>query len=127
MSVSQSRTPTDQTSLSGVASPPVEALWRDVRERPGYVPDRGQRVRSVELCEAEVEELRRELVAVLDEDVRRLHVAMDDPRPVRVCERVQHLRRDLDGIAVGERAGPDRLAQGPSRHVFVRDVDVARS
>ena len=103
-----------------------EPLGSDVRERSRNVSDRGQRVGPVELREAEVEEADGDRVAVLDEDVRRLHVAVDDPGPVRMGERVEHLGGDLDGILVGQLAGADRLAQRASGDVLVGDVDVAR-
>ena len=124
--VSQRSTPTDHTSLCGRRVGTGEALWCDVGECARHVADRGQRVGAVELGEAEVEEPDRELVAVLDENVGGFHVAVDDSRAVRVCERVEHLRCDLHGVTVGERARPDRLAQRPSGHVLVGDVDVAR-
>ena len=103
-----------------------EPLGRDVGERSGHVPDRGERVGAVELREPEVEKADGELVAVLDEDVGGLHVTVDDPRAMSVRQRVEHLRRDLHGIAIRQRAGADRLAQRPSGHVLVGDVDVAR-
>ena len=62
---------------------------------------------------------------LLDEHVRRLHVAVDDPEPVRVRERVEDLRRRLDGVAVAELAGAQRLAQRAALDVLVGDVDVA--
>ena len=56
----------------------------------------------------------------------RLDVPMDDPRAMCVRERVEHLRGDLDGVAVGQCTGADRLAERPPGDVLVRDVDVAR-
>ena len=67
-----------------------------------------------------------ELVAVLDEDVRGLDVAVDDPARWACASASRDLSRDLDGVAIGERAGADRLAERPPGHVLVRDVDVAR-
>ena len=101
---SQSSTPTAQTSLAAVASPPREPLRRDVGERAGHVADRGQRVGLVELGEAEVEQPDRDARPFLDEHVRRLHVPVDDPEPVRVREGVEDLRGGLDGVAVAELA-----------------------
>ena len=62
------------------------------------------------------------LGAVLDEHVGRLHVAVHDPVPVRVRQRVEHLRRDLDGVTVGQLPGAEELAQRAARHVLVGDV-----
>ena len=77
-----------------------EPFGRDVGERSRDVSDRRQRVCAVELREAEVEEPDGDLVPILEEDVGRLHVTMDDSRPVRVRERIEHLRRNLDGVLV---------------------------
>ena len=126
VSVSQRRTPTDQTSLSRRRVAAGEALGGDVRERSGNVADRRQRVGAVELREPEVEEADRELVPILDEDVRGLHVAVDDPGAMRVRERVEHLRGDLHGVLDRTAPRADRLAQRASGDVLVRDVDVAR-
>ena len=93
----------------------VEALGGDVGERARHVADGREGVCAVELREAEVEQADREFVAILDEDVRGLDVAMDDAGAMRVRERVEDLGRDLDGIAIGERSGADRLTERPAR------------
>jgi hypothetical protein len=113
----------DVASLAGLA--PVESLRCDVCERPRDVPDRGERVRLVELGETEVEHARREAVAVLDQHVRGLHVAVDDPVAVRVREALEDLRRELDGGRVVELARADQLAQRAAADVLVRDVHMA--
>ncbi len=41
-----------------------------------------------------------------------------------VGERVEHLRADLDGVAIGERSCANRVPHRASRDVLVRDVDV---
>ena len=102
-----------------------EPLRRDVRERSGDVSDVRERVGAVELREAEVEQAGRDLVLMLEQDVRRLDVAVHDPHAVRVGQRVQHLGRDLDGVSVADLVHPHRLAQRAPRDVLVRDVDVA--
>ncbi len=66
----------------GLAS--VESFRSDVGERSRNVADGSEGVRAVELRETEVEQLDGKLVAILEEDVRRLHVSMDDSGPVRV-------------------------------------------
>ena len=104
----------------------VETLRRDVRERSRDVADGGEGVRAVELGETEVEEADREVVAILDEDVRGLDVAVDDSGPMGMRERIEDLSRDLDSVAIGERSGTNRLAERSSGHVLVCDVDVAR-
>ena len=103
----------------------AQALGRDVRERPRDVSDVRQRVGLVELGEAEVEQLDRDLGALLDEHVRRLHVAMDDPARVGVREPVQHLRGRLDGVAVVDGSVAERVPECPAGDVLVGDVDVA--
>ena len=113
----------DVTPLARLA--PVEALGRDVRERPGDVADRRERVRLVELGETEVEDARREAVAVLDEHVRGLHVAMDDPVAMGMREPLEDLSRELDGGRVVELARADQLAQRAAADVLVGDVHVA--
>ncbi len=113
----------DVTGGRRVAS--TEALGCDVRERAGHVTDGGQRVGLVELGQAEVEEPDRDQRRLLDEDVRRLHIPMDDPDPVGVGERVENLRSGLDGVAVAELAGAQGLAQRAALDVLVGDVDVA--
>src|SRR5581483_8394864 len=55
-----------------------------------------------------------------------LDVAVDDAARVRVRERLEELRGDLDRVPVVELAGAQRLAERPPRHVLVGDVDVAR-
>ena len=112
----------DVTGGGRVAS--TEALGCDVREGAGHVADGGQRVGLVELGQAEVEEPDRDRRRLLDEDVRGLHVPMDDPDPVGVGERVEDLRCGLDGVAVAELAGAQRLAQRDPLDVLVGDVDV---
>src|SRR5207302_3437652 len=61
-----------------------------------------------------------------EQDVRRLHVAMQDPRRVRVREAVADLRARLDRGAVVELAGAHRLAEGLPRNELVGDVHVPR-
>ena len=101
-----------------------EPLRRDVCERAGDVSCRGQRLCLGELGEAEVQELHRDLRGVGDEDVRRLYVAMDDPVTVRVREPIEDLRRDLEHGGVVQLPCPEPIAQRPSGHVLVGDVDV---
>ena len=103
-----------------------EALGGDVGERSGDVADGGQRVRAVELCEPEVEQANGDLVAILEQDVRGLHVAVHDSGAVRVRERVEHLRGSGDRVLVREHARADRVAHRAPGHVLVRDVDVSR-
>ena len=101
-----------------------EALRSDVRERAGNVSDGRQRVRAVELGEAEVEQAHGDLVPILEEDVRGLDVAMNDPGAVGVCERVEDLGCSFDCILIGERTGANRIAHRSSGDVLVGDVDV---
>ena len=117
VSVSQRRTPTDQTSLCGLASPPASRSGAMYASVPGYVSDCGERVRAVELRKAEVEQAHGDLVAILEQDVRRLDVAVDDPGAMCVRERVEHLRGDGDGvlIRIAPRREWRRASCGPGR------------
>ena len=101
-----------------------EALRRDVGERAGNVADRGQRLRLREQGETEVEQSHRDRVALREQDVRRLDVAVHDPAGVRIGERVAQLRCSLDRLLVAQPAGAHRLAQRQAGDVLVRDVDV---
>ena len=92
-----------------------EPLGRDVGQGARDVADRGQRVELVHLGEPEVEQAHVDRVALAEQDVRRLDVAVDDAAAVRVRERVQHLCGRLDRLGVVELAGGERLAQGPAR------------
>ena len=123
---SQRRTPTDQTSLSGVASSPARRSGAMYASVPGTSPT-AVSVSAPSNC-ASPKSSRRAAISslVLEEDVRRLDVAMDDARAVRMRQGVEHLGRDLDGIGVGELVHPHRLAQRASGDVLVRDVHVAR-
>ncbi len=103
----------------------VQPLRRDVGERSRNVARRGERFRVGKSSEPEVEQPHRDLVAVgTEQDVRRLHVAVDDAVRVRVRQPVEHLGRSLDRDAVGHRACAQRLAERASRNVLVGDVDV---
>ena len=108
--------------LGGVLA--CEPLGRDVRERARHVALRRERLRLRHSGEAEVEELRRHAIALREKDVRRLHVAMEDPRSVRVREPLRDLRARLDGAGVVERAGAQGLAEGAAGDELVRDVDM---
>ena len=103
-----------------------EALGRDVRERPGHVACGGERLRALGLREPEVEQADGDLLAVREEHVRRLDVAVHDPPRVRVREPLEHLRTRLDSVPVAQLAGPERVAQRPAGRVLVRHVDVPR-
>ena len=97
----------------------------DIRECAGHVTDRGQGVELFHLREPEVEEPHVDHLALGEQDVGRLDVAVDDSPAVRVRERLEHLRRDLDGAAIVELARGERLPHRPARDVLVGDVDVA--
>ena len=49
---------------------------------------------------------------------------MDDAARVRVRQRLQHLRGDLDRVAVAQALGAKHLAERPSLDELVGDVDV---
>jgi hypothetical protein len=115
-------------------------------ERAGDVALLGQRLGFRHPGEPEVQQARRDALApgrtrrrasrrpirgsesfavrMGEEDVRRLHVAMQDPGGVRVGEPVANLRTRLDRDGVGQLTGPYRLAEGAAGNELVRDVDV---
>ena len=78
----------------------------------------------MDLGEAEVQHAGGNILALGEQHVRRLHIAVDDPARVRVCERLEHLCRSLDRGSVVELPAAKGLAERPSGHVLVSDVDV---
>src|SRR6185503_18272519 len=80
----------------------------------------------LDLREPEVEHAHRDTRAVGEQDVRRLHVAMDDPALMRVREPIEDLNRRLDRCFVVELATAHRLAKGAAGDVLVGDVHVLR-
>src|SRR5581483_8965713 len=63
----------------------------------------------------------------VDEDVGRLHVAVDDARLVRVLERLRHVAGDLAGAAPGDavRRVLDELLEARARDELHREVERA--
>ena len=104
----------------------AKALGRDVRERAGDVAYGRERLVLVHHGEAEVEELDARVRAVREEDVRRLHVAVDDAVRVRVRKPVENLRACFEHGSVVERIVANRFAERPAGNVLVDDVHVAR-
>ena len=102
----------------------MQALRRDVRERPGHVSDRRQRVRVLQLRKPEVEEPHRYVLLLGDQHVRGLHIAVHDPARVGEGEPLEDLRRGLDGALVVQVAGAQSLTQRAPRDVLVRDVEM---
>ena len=108
-SASHSITPTAQTSAAGVASPPASRSGEMYASVPGHVSRLGQRLGVGHLREPEVEDARRDAVAVGEQDVRGLDVAMQDPGRMCVGEAVADLRAGLDRVVVRQvarRAAP---------------------
>jgi len=101
----------------------AQPLGRDVRERPGDVAGRRQRLLVRELRQPEVEQAGAPVVGA-EQDVGRLHVAVDDAARVRVRETVEGLRARLDELGVLQVAPAHGLAQRRPGHVLVGDVDV---
>ena len=108
-SASQSSTPTAQTSAAAVAVSPLQALGRDVGERARDVAEAGQRVELGHLGESEVEQAHVDLARLREQDVRRLHVAVDDPAAVRVSESLGDLCGHLERAPASSSA-PLRIA-----------------
>ena len=104
----------------------AETLRRDVRERARHVAGSSQGLGLRQACEPEVEEPHGHPVAVREQDIGRLDVAVDDPPCVRVRETLEHLHGCFDRRRVVEFAGAQRLAKRAAGRVLVRDVDVLR-
>src|SRR6266404_4333918 len=65
--------------------------------------------RLYELCQPEVEDL--QLVSLIEHDVRRLYVAMNNVAAVRFGERVNNLERELERLIERKRAAPHELLE----------------
>ncbi len=103
-----------------------QALGGDIGQGPRNVADGGERVELGHLGQAEVEKAHVDPVPLREQHVGRLDVAMDDPLPVGMRQGVEHLGGRLDRFVVVQLAGVESVAQRPSRHVLVCDVDMAR-
>ena len=101
-----------------------EALRGDVRERPRNVAGGGERLLLADERQAEVEDADVDVRAVGEEDVGRLHVAVDDPAAVRVGEAVEDLSGRLDRRLVVQLAALEGVTERSSGDVLVGDVDV---
>ena len=126
--VSRQRFPEEHADRPHIRGRPgflsMEALRRDVGERPGYVADGRERVRVRHQGQAEVEETHRDALLLGEQHVRRLHVAMDDPARVREREALEHLGSRLDRAFVPELMCAQRLPKRLARDVLVRDIEV---
>src|SRR5581483_5326173 len=109
----------------------LRLLGREVAERPLERPvlrdgDALARARSAPrevLREAEVGDERHALAR--EEDVLRLHVAMDDPERVRLPERARELRAERHRLRDGERPRLQALAERPA--LDEREDEVGRA
>ena len=61
------------------------------------------------------------MVACADEDVLRLHIAVDQPRLVRRVERVGDVREDVERAVGVELARADQVAQPRAAHELHRE------
>ncbi len=102
----------------------AQPLGRDVRERAGDIPDRGQGLGIVELGQPEVQQPHRHALLLGEQDVGGLHVSVDDPAAVCMREPVQDLARRFHALRVRKLARAHGLAQRPAADVLVGDVDV---
>jgi hypothetical protein len=99
-------------------------LWREVGDRPDQRsaadPRAGLGCRQAEVSETGV-------AVVVDPDIRRLQVAVDDVAGVGVLECVGHVRGDFDGARDLETPtrGSEQSLDVPARHVATDDEGVA--
>jgi len=98
----------------------------DVGERSRHVALRSQRLSLGHTRESEVEQTYRHAIAVREQHVRGLHVAVKDPGRMGVGEPVADLGAGVERARVGQIAGAQRLSERLARNELVRDVDVAR-
>ena len=124
-SASQRITPTAQTSLRSLASLPSRRSGAMYASVPGTSPTAVSVSASSNWARPKSRTRAERRLAVLDEHVRGLHVAMDDPVAMRVGETLEDLRRELHRGRVVELARADQLAQRAAADVLVRDVHVA--
>ena len=126
---------------SGERLPEQDAGRPDVRLGPGRLAGealrarctrasrerrlRGQRLLLAHQRQAEVEDPNGDVGPVREQDVRRLHVTVDDPAVVRVREPVENLRRGIDRRVVVELAAFERVAERAAWDVLVGDVHMA--
>ena len=103
-----------------------EALGRDVRERPGHVALRGERLGLGHAGEPEVEEPGASPSPSASRTFEGLTSRWRIPARVRMREALADLCAGLDRVGVVELAGAQRLAERAARDELVGDVDVAR-
>ena len=101
-------------------TPAPATVGDDARRDDGggrrWIPGRGLR-------EAEVEHL--EMIAVGDEEVRRLDVAVNDAAPVRGVERIGDLAREVEHAMAANRSVFDQLPDGAPFEPLHRDERLA--
>ena len=102
---------------AAVASPPASRSGAMYASVPGTSPTAVSVSASSNWARPKSSRRTETLRRLLDEHVRRLHVAVDDPEAVRVREAIEDLRCRLDGLAVAElaRSGAARGACGRGR------------
>ena len=82
-----------------------KSFRRDVGERSGDVSGGGQGLFPVHPREPEVEQADRDLVALGEQDVRGLHVAVDHALLMRIVQGVGHVGDEFRGLARGWATG----------------------
>ena len=125
-SASQSITPTAQTSAASVASSPASRSGAMYASVPGTSPCAVSVSASAMRASPKSSSRTETRVAVGEQDVRRLDVAVEDPRAMRVREPFADLGAALDRSVVVQLPGAQRLAERASGDELVGDVDVAR-
>jgi hypothetical protein len=109
---------------AAVELPAADLLRGEVVQRPRQGAGSGYGVACCELRgEPEVGEVA--VARSVDEDIRRLHVAMDETAGVRGVERVRDLTDDRERLLRRERTACDDRAQVVTVHEPVREVELA--
>jgi hypothetical protein len=113
-------------SLVEIGGLPVRSSKRTVGERPEELARLREPLRVARRREPEVGEPRRATGLAIEEDVRGLHVAVEDPARVDEAESARHVAREPRRLARLERAlAPEPRVEALAAHQLEHDVERA--